>query len=337
MLPCKAAPSSVAQSLKEKDMRRFRILNAEPLGYCDEARTVLNQVGDLVEASLNRFELLSQLPNYDVLIIRLAHQINREIIDAGHGLKAIVTATTGLDHIDIDYAHSKGIAVLSLRGETDFLRTVSATAEHTWALLLALSRRIPHAYAAVQRGEWCRDAFRGHELDGKRLGLVGLGRVGCKVARYGLAFGMAVAAYDPYATGWVDGVAHCQTLAELLSQSDVLSMHVPLNDETAGMLGADELALLPQGAMLINTSRGEVVDEKALVQAIEVGHLVGAALDVVTHEREPEQRRCNPLLAYVCTRDNLIITPHIAGATHESMAKTEVFMAHKLLSFLESL
>jgi D-3-phosphoglycerate dehydrogenase len=256
------------------------------------------------------------------------------MIDAGCHLKAIVTATTGLDHIDVCYARSKGIAILSLRGETDFLRTVSATAEHTWALLLALLRRIPHAFAAVQRGEWHRDAWRGHELDGKRLGLVGLGRVGQKVARYGLTFGMDVAAYDPYAVEWVEGVECFPELAELLGRSDVLSLHVPLNNETTGLLGTHELAMLPTGSVLINTSRGAVVDEAALVQALQNKNLAGAALDVITHEREPDGHRLSPLLAYACTYTNLIITPHIAGATHESMAKTEVFMARKLAAFL---
>src|SRR6185295_17876891 len=118
-------------------------------------------------------------------------------------LKVIVTAATGVDHIDTDYATARGIEVLSLRGESEFLESVSASAEHTWALLLALVRRIPQAFASVQRGEWNRDLFRGHELKDKRLGIVGLGRVGRKVAIYARAFGMRTAAYDPYAQRWL--------------------------------------------------------------------------------------------------------------------------------------
>ena len=314
-----------------------RILNAEPLGYCEDARIILNQLGEVVEAPLSRPELLSQLSDYDVLIVRLAHQVDREVIDAGCRLNAIVTATTGLDHIDVAYAGSKGIAVLSLRGESDFLRTVSASAEHTWALLLALLRCIPQAFVSVQNGEWNRDAFRGHELDGKCLGLVGSGRIGRKVARYGLAFGMKVFAHDPYVEEWVEGVERLSDLAGLLCYSDVLSLHVPLNDETSGMIGANELALLPEGAILVNTSRGELVDEAALVAALENGHLAGAALDVIAYERQAEKRRKSPLLVYACAYPNLLITPHIAGATHESMAKTEVFMARKLVAFLNTL
>lgn len=323
--------------MTEASPLHWRIFDAEPLGYCEEARSILAQVGEVVEQPLTRQDLLAQISEFDVLVVRLGFQIDREVIEAGQRLKAIVTATTGLDHIDVEHAHSRGVTVLSLRGETKFLRSVSATAEHTWALLLALLRRIPQAYASVQAGNWNRDAFRGHELDGKRLGIVGLGRIGRKVARYGLAFGMKVFAYDPYADEWMEGVERLPNLAGLLSCSDVLSLHLPLNDETAGMIGADELALLPNDAVLVNTSRGELIDEAALVAALENGHLAGAAVDVVAHERQPEKRQQSPLLTYARTHHNLLITPHIAGATHESMAKTEVFMAHKLAAFLRNL
>jgi D-3-phosphoglycerate dehydrogenase / 2-oxoglutarate reductase len=290
----------------------------------------------VTEAPLSRAELIAQLPGFEVLIVRLAHQIDREVIDAGHRLKAIVTATTGLDHIDMAYAQSQGIAVLSLRGETEFLRAISATAEHTWALLLALLRRIPQAATSVQAGEWERDAFKGHELDGQRLGIIGLGRIGCKVARYGLAFGMRVAAFDPFAVEWIDGVARGVTLADVLRRSDVLALHVPLNAETTRLIGATELAQLPHGAVVINTARGEVIDEEALVRALERGQLAGAALDVIAHEREPQLRTDGLLLHYARRHDNLLITPHIGGTTYESMSKTEVFMARKLAAYLNT-
>jgi D-3-phosphoglycerate dehydrogenase len=203
-------------------------------------------------------------------------------------------------------------------------------------LLLALLRRIPTAFASVRAGQWDRDKFRGNELDGRRLGLLGFGRMGRKIAKYGQAFGMEVAAYDPYVAHWAAGVARASCLPELLRHSEVLSLHVPLNAETKGLLDLNALSLLPAGAVLVNTSRGEVVDEAALVQALESGHLAGAALDVIAHEREPGKRQESPLLAYARTHDNLLITPHIAGATHESMAKTEVFMANKLAKFLHN-
>ncbi len=313
----------------------IRILNAEPFDYSDQARTILTEVGEVTEAPLNRAELIRLIPGYDALIVRLAHQIDREVIDAGCHLKAIVTATTGLDHIDVDYARAKGIAVLSLRGESDFLRTISATAEHTWALLLALLRHIPQAATSVQAGAWARDLFKGHELDGKHLGVVGLGRIGQKVARYGLSFDMQVYAYDPYATQWMAEVRRTTNLSELLQVSDVLSLHVPLNAETHRLLGTAEFTQLPRGAIVINTARGEVIEEDALVASLESGQLSGAALDVIAHERESALRDISPVLRYAHTHANLLITPHLGGATYESMAKTEIFMAQKLVELFK--
>lgn len=313
----------------------IRILNIEPDGYSEEARAILKRLGEVVEKPLTRADLLAILPEYHVLIVRLRQQIDREIIDAGYRLKAIVTATTGLDHVAVHYAAKKGVVVLSLQGETEFLRTVSATAEHTWALLLALLRRIPRASASVQKGEWDRDLFRGQELDGKRLGIVGLGRIGRKVARYGEAFGMDVSAYVPSVTEWVDGVARASTLPDLLGRSDVLTIHVPLTEGTSGLIGRAELSLLPAGSFLVNTSRGEVLDETALLEVLESGQLSGAALDVLCNERDERLRRQSPLIAYAREHDNLLITPHIGGATRESMARAELFMAQKLEKFLE--
>ncbi|UCD77126.1 MAG: hydroxyacid dehydrogenase [Desulfobacterales bacterium] len=315
-------------------MKRINILNAEPLGYSAEAGAVLSELGNVVAKEMSRSQLLREVSDFDVLIVRLANQIDRELIGAGRRLRAIVTATTGLDHIDVAYARQQGIAVLSLRGETDFLQQVQATAEHTWALLLALMRNIVPASIAARQGQWDRDKFRGHELFGQRLGIVGLGRLGQKVARYGQAFGMRVAAYDPLVEEWLEGVRRKLTLTDLLKKSDILSLHVPLNTETEGMIGAAQLALLPAGAVLVNTSRGRVIDESALIKALTNRHLAGAALDVVAFERDTESRMKSPLFAYARNHDNLLITPHIGGATYESMAQTELFMAHKLKKFL---
>lgn len=315
-------------------MKSINILNAEPLGYSAEAGALLAQLGEVSAKDMSRSRLLKELDHYDVLIVRLAHQIDREALNAGGRLRVIVTATTGLDHIDLEYAQERGITVLSLRGETEFLQEVRATAEHTWALLLGLLRNIVPASIAARQGNWDRDRFRGRELNGKRLGIVGLGRLGQKVARYGLAFGMDVGAFDPFVQDGVDGVRREPALTDLLTKSDILSLHLPLNTETLGMIGATELALLPAGAVLVNTSRGQLIDESALIKALKRKHLAGAALDVVAQERNSQNRCLSPLLDYAGTHDNLLITPHIGGATYESMAKTEVFMAHKLTKFL---
>jgi D-3-phosphoglycerate dehydrogenase len=312
----------------------IKILNAEPLGYSDEARQILHSIGVVHEEALDVGELVKVLGDYHVLIVRLATNVNRQVLDSGRCLKAVVSATTGLDHVDVAYAREQGVAVLSLQGEIEFLDTIPATAEHAWGLLLALTRRIPHAFYSVCAGEWDRDLFRGHDLRNRRLGLVGLGRIGKKVARFGMAFEMDVAAYDPYRADWLPGVHRCESLNGLLSRSDVLSLHVPLNSETRGLIGRADLALLPPSAVVVNTSRGDVLDETALVEGLESGKVGGAALDVVAAERDPAIRSSSPLLHYARSHDNLLITPHIGGATAESMASTEVFMAAKLRDFL---
>lgn len=310
----------------------LKILNVEPDEYSDEARSILIQIGSLVEKNMDRSELLQRIHEFDALIVRLRHQVDAELINAAPALKIIVSATTGLDHIDMEYAARKNISVLSLRGETEFLRTIPATAELTWGLLLALTRNIPSAHASVLNGAWQRDRFKGHELAGLRLGIVGLGRIGEKVAGYGSAFGMKVKAYDPYRTDAVSGVELKTSLAELLGDSDVLSIHVPLIQETVNLIGTKELNMLQRGSWLVNTARGAIVNEPALLDALKSGHLAGAALDVLSGERTNEN---SPLIEHAHTHPNLLLTPHIGGATCESMHSTEVFMANKLKNHVE--
>ncbi len=317
-------------------MTRWQILNAEPGNYSPAAEEILRRLGDVRMLQLDRKGLLESLGQVDVLIVRLANQIDEEVFAAAPKLKAVVSATTGLDHIDLKAAEHHGVIVLSLRGEVEFLRSVPATAELTWGLLLALTRKIPSAFDAVLHGKWDRDRFKGHDLAGKSLGILGLGRIGHIVARYGIAFGMKVLAYDPAPLEWEGGVEKCSNMGELLGKADIVSIHVPLNASTAGLVGRLELGQMPGGGLLVNTSRGDVVDEAALLAALESGHLAGAALDVLPHERSSELKE-SPLIRYARTHSNLILTPHIGGATCESMEATEIFMAEKLSSFLKSL
>lgn len=311
-----------------------RILNAEPLGYGDEARQILNNIGELIEEPVTQDELAASVADFDVLIVRVGLKVTREVLESSDKLRVVVSATTGLDHINLDAAQEQDVVVLSLQGEQEFLRTVPATAEHTWALLLAVMRKLPWAFDDVRKGSWDRDRFRGRELQGKRLGILGLGRIGKQVARYGLAFGMNVGAYNPNLEEWLNGIRRFEAVEDILRWSEVLSVHLPLSEETQGFLNEERLRLLPQGAWVVNTSRGAILDEIALVGLLEQGHLAGAAVDVMTVEQPMERRELSPLLAYARTHDNLLITPHLGGATIESMHRTEVFMAEKLRKFL---
>lgn len=311
----------------------IRILNAEPSNYSPKATSILEQVGQVdTYPRIDRSWLLQHVSQYDVLIVRLGFQVDRQVIDAGNNLKAIISATTGLDHIDLAYAESKNIRILSLRGKVEFLKSIPTTAEHTWAILLGLIRHVPWAFQSVLNGEWDRDRYKGHDLYRKRLGIVGLGRIGEKIANYGHVFGMVVLAYDPNPLTRPDWVEFCSTIDELLAQVDILTLHVPLNEQTQHLIGAAQLAKLPQGAIVINTARGKIIDEASLVAALESRHLGGAAVDVVEYERDNLEE--SPLLKYALNHHNVLVTPHIGGATFEAMESTEIYMANELVKFV---
>ena len=313
----------------------LKILNAEPDNYSTKAREILGSVSEVVECNLSRDNLVNTISDYDVLITRLKHTVDEKIIENGRKLKAIVTATTGLDHIDSKYAEDKGIAVLSLKGETEFLQTIPATAEHTWALLLSLIRKIPQAYNYVCNEKWNRDLFRGTELKNKNLGIVGYGRIGKQIKNYALAFDMNVHVYDPKIHQLPDEVIGYQKLEDMLSAVDIVTLHLPLNKDTYGIIGHEEIDMCSTGTYLINTSRGDLVETGALLRALETGHLSGAALDVISKERDNMSSEKKALVEYANKHDNLLLTPHLGGATIESMEKTEIFMAKKLVNWVE--
>lgn len=319
----------------------MNIFITEPEQYSEKALALYRLLGEvkLAPQFKLRSELLLQLKDCEILVIRLGLVIDKELIDAAPNLKIIASPTTGLNHIDVEYAKSKNIKVVSLKGETEFLRTVHATAEHTMALMLALTRKLPSSFESVKSGIWNRDLYKGTELAGKTLGIVGFGRLGSKVAKYAEIFGMRVIAYDPYVSDEIVTRANVEPVSfeALLVASDVVSVHVSLSDETRGMIGAYECGLMKKGAMLINTSRGEIIDEKALLNALQSEQLAGAALDVLTDELQwGESKKISgngtseALIEYARTHDNCIITPHIGGATKESMEKTEIFIAERI-------
>lgn len=311
----------------------LKLLNLEPEDYCDEARNILKAFCDIEERTMDREALLNNIQNYDVVITRLGHKFDAPVLTSAKNLKAIVTATTGLNHIDVDTAEKNGQAVLSLRGETAFLETVTATAEHTFALLLALCRCLCPAASHVKKGGWNRDLFKGVELKNKILGIYGYGRLGKIVASYGHAFSMRVWAFDNNKDAFKSAPSYVSVVSkdELLEASDFLSLHVLFTEENRDIMDQDAFHKMKQGAYLINTARGELVNEDALMQALESGHLAGAALDVIKAENENSANISNSsLVKYAENHDNLIITPHIGGATYDSMRNTEVFMAEKL-------
>jgi D-3-phosphoglycerate dehydrogenase / 2-oxoglutarate reductase len=309
----------------------LKTLVAESSGFSTQAAALLQELGDLVLADLSRGDLMRAVRGADILWVRLRHRIDAEVFAAAAGLRIVVTPTTGLNHIDVEGAHQRGIRVLSLRGEVDFLREVRATAEHTLALLLALLRRLPAAAMHVCGGGWNRDLFPGHELSGKVAGVVGYGRLGRLVAHSLKALGARVLVADPYVEReTVESGLQLLSLDELLRKAEIVTLHVAYSSTTHGFFGQREFALMREGGWFVNTSRGELVDEIALLAALRSARLAGAALDVITDEYSGELSN-HPVIRYAREHDTLIVTPHIGGCTVESMEKTEVFMAKRLV------
>lgn len=278
-----------------------------------------------------------QFSGAEGLVVRLGTVLDAGFLSRFGNLRFVATVTTGHDHIDEDYCRRRGVKVISLRGETLFLESIHATPEHTWGLLLALIRRVPWAYDSVKDGNWKRTDFFGRELFEKCLGVIGFGRVGKIVAQYALAFGMSVIAFDKVEfDGKAFGVLRVP-LEQLLREADVISVHLPLTEETRRFLGPEQFSMMKDDAVVINTSRGEVLDEAALLSALERQGIGGAALDVLTGENLPGHiSAVHPLVAYARLNDNLLLSPHIAGSTRESMEKTAFFIAEKVRAFLEN-
>ena len=305
----------------------MKICILEPQDYSPESVAVYKSLG---EVSTNHIDRTTA----DIIVIRLAHKLTKDFLNECKNLKIIACPTTGLDHIDLVECEKRGIRVVSLKGETKFLETITATAELAWGLLLSLVRTIPHAHHdVVFMKHWNRDPWKGHELKDKKLGILGFGRLGKIVAEYGTTFGMEVLANDPNVDFETISSRNVTPVSfdELFKNSDIVSIHIPLNEGTTKLIGADEFKLMKPTAYLINTSRGEVLDETALVQALENKQITGAGIDVMTAEHaNGEFLKNNPLIEYAAKHTNLLISPHIGGATYDSMAKTEIFIANKV-------
>lgn len=271
-------------------------------------------------------EFASALKGADALIVRSATRVTGDLLANAPLLKAVGRAGVGVDNIDIAAATSQGVAVFNAPGGNTI-----AAAELTIALLISVARKIPAAEASVRQGDWNRAAFKGVELRGKTLGLIGAGRIGGEVATMCRAFGMEVVAYDPYLspTRADELKVELTGLDEVIERGDFISMHVPLTDETRGICGREALARMKPTAFVVNASRGGVVDEVALAKALHNGDIAGAALDVYEEE---------PLAADSPLRDapNLVLTPHLGASTTEAQLGVATEVAQKIRLLLET-
>lgn len=315
---------------------KLKILNTEPLRFKSNAFDNIRNLCELFEYESDREYLLKNIINYDAILIGLKNIIDKEILKKGEKLKCIITPTTGLNHIDIDFAKDLGIKVLSLKGETDFLKEITATAELTMALILSLVRKVNSAHKSVINCKWERDEFKGKELKNMTLGVIGFGRLGSMVAKYGEAFDMKILVND------INPNINCKyeqvNLEKLVSCSDIISVHIPLNRNNINFLDSNKLSKFKKGSIFINTSRGNIVDENCLVKLIESNHLSGLGLDVLADEfnSSSEWLKENKLRKLALKYDSVLLTPHIGGLTYQSADKANAFIIKKLESFLRT-
>lgn len=286
-----------------------------------------------VKLGISRDELLDIIPEYDAIIVRSVTRVDAELLDKAVNLKVAGRAGNGIDNIDVQTCTKKGIVVVNTPESN-----IMAAAELAIGLAYCIFRNIPQANAAARRGDFRRSNFIGSELDGKTVGIIGLGRIGTIVAKKLKGANMRVIAYDPYITDEKFekyGVVKCETLDELLKQSDLITLHTPKTTETYGMIGERELKLCKKGVRIVNAARGGLVNEKALADAIREGIVAGAAIDVLdpepSYDKKPEdQTYSNPLLDF----DNVVITPHLGASTREANYNVGTAVAQLVASAL---
>ena len=299
-----------------------RILISDPIAP-DGVELLKTQATVDVKTGLKPQELVEIVGDYEALIVRSETKVTSDIIRAGERLQVIARAGIGVDNIDLDAATSAGIAVVNApTGNT------VAAAEHTLALILAMARNVPQAHQSVKQGQWNRSAFMGIEIHNKTLGIIGLGRVGSEVARRARSFAMNLIAYDPFVAPDYASVLGVELVPfeTLLSQSDFVTIHTPLTDGTNHLIGEPELAIMKTGSRIINVARGELIDEAALLKALDDGKLACVALDVFSREPPGE----SPLIKH----PSVVVTPHLGASTKEAQREVAIEAAEQVLAVL---
>ncbi len=275
--------------------------------------------------TVSKDELLSVVGDYDALIIRSRTKVDRDVLDRAKRLKLVARPGTGLDNVDVEYAKSKGVTVVNSPESL-----VEGVSEHVVLLMLALSRKLTEADRSTKSGKWEKSSLMGRELKGKVLGIVGLGRIGRRIAEIAKTLGMSVLFYDvitipPEVVSSLG--AKVVDLDELFANSDFITLHVPMTPETAHMVGAQRLSQMKKTAFLVNTSRGGVIDQEALAAALREGKIAGAALDVFEQE---------PPTGSILAAPNAILTPHIGGQTEEAQVNAITVIGDKVRAFFSS-
>jgi D-3-phosphoglycerate dehydrogenase len=279
----------------------------------------------VLDKRLPEEELLRLVPDTEAMVVRSETKVNRRVIEAAPQLRVVGRAGVGVDNVDVEAATQRGIVVMN----TPSGNTIS-TAELTFSMLMALARKIPQAHASMRAGEWNRKAFQGVELYNKTLGILGMGRIGSEVARRAIAFGMRVLAYDPYLSlsrAKALQVELVENVGDLYSQADFITVHMPLSDETRGMVNAEAFARMKTGVRVLNCARGGILNEADLGQAIQSGKVAGAALDVYEVEPPPKEFSLRDL-------PSVIMTPHLGASTEEAQDNVGIEVAEAITDYL---
>ncbi len=295
-------------------------------GLAEEGIGILKSQPELqvdVRRGIPPEELKKIIGDYDALIVRSATNVTADIIDVANGLKVIGRAGIGVDNVDVEAATRKGIAVMN----TPEANAIT-TAEHTLALMLALARKIPQAHSSLISGRWEKGKFKGRELSGKTLGIIGLGNIGRIVAERAKGLKMKVIAYDPFLSQDAAAKLGVELVSfdELLKRSEVITTHTPLTSETKNLIGKEAFSKMKKGVLIINCARGGIVDEADLYEAIKEGKVGGAALDVF--EPEPPEKD-NPLFSL----EQVVFTPHLGASTEEAQTKVGIAIAEQIVDF----
>lgn len=309
----------------QKKLLYYNILQYQP-----ENIDLLNKHFNVISLENPNSDSPDILNSIHVAIAPLGFYFGKDKIDSAPNLEIIASNTTGVPHIDVEYAEKKRISVLSLKNKTEFLKTISPTAELTMGLIIALIRKMPWAFDSVRNGNWNRRLFGGASmLSQMTLGIAGLGRLGSMVASYGNCFGMKIKYFDPHVNKTdIPNLERVSSLGGLVEQCDIITIHIPHEPETENLFDENIISRFKAGSYLINTSRGELVDHKALLKNLKNRKLGGAAIDVFEGEFEetfPQNLKKHPLLTYAREKDNLLITPHIGGSTIDAWKLTEEF------------
>lgn len=275
---------------------------------------------------LEQRELLEIIHNYSGLVLRSKHDIDRIVIDKGCNLKFIARMGVGVEHIDVDYAESKGInCMISPEASRDTL------AEHTMGMILTLMNKLNIANYSLKRGVWDRKKTVGHELLGKTVGIIGYGNMGSALARRLMGFGVRVLSYDKYKIDYSDGNTIECDMNTIFEESDILSLHIPLTDETRYLVNYDYLKKFKKDIYLINTARGKIVKTDELNKSLDSGKLIGVALDVIEFEKKGfTDIDFNNTMQRLAAYDNVMLTPHIAGSSKEVWYKHASVIADKI-------